>query len=91
MQDGKVVGIVALGDMAQRKTCDMEAAKALTDISSNVRKEVEKQRCCDKYAQYCCFHRYVFFLFVQRDAFLKPHFFWAEKTGFCIPKETAYV
>ena len=38
VQDGKVVGIVALGDMAQRKTCDMEAAKALTDISSNVRK-----------------------------------------------------
>lgn len=35
---GKVVGIVSLGDLAQRKACDMEAARALFEISSNVRK-----------------------------------------------------
>lgn len=34
----KLVGIVALGDMAKEPVCDMEAAKALTDISSNLRK-----------------------------------------------------
>ncbi len=37
-RSGKVVGIVSLGDLAQRKTCDMEASKALSEISSNVRK-----------------------------------------------------
>lgn len=36
---GKVVGIVSLGDLAQRRSCDMEAAKALCDISANVRKK----------------------------------------------------
>ncbi len=38
LQEGKVVGIVSLGDLAQRKSCDMEAAKALTEISANIRK-----------------------------------------------------
>lgn len=36
---GKVVGMVALGDMAKTYTYDMEASKALSDISSNVRKK----------------------------------------------------
>lgn len=35
--DGKVVGMVALGDMAKTHTYDMEASKALSDISSNIR------------------------------------------------------
>ncbi|MGE4483963.1 MAG: CBS domain-containing protein [Oscillospiraceae bacterium] len=39
VEDGKVVGIVALGDMAKRSTCNMEASKALSEISSNVRRD----------------------------------------------------
>lgn len=37
VSDGKVVGMVALGDMAKTYTYDMEASKALSDISANVR------------------------------------------------------
>ena len=33
---GKLVGMVSLADMARR--CDMEAAAALADISSNLRR-----------------------------------------------------
>ncbi len=35
---GKVVGMLALGDMARTHQFDMEASKALSEISSNVRK-----------------------------------------------------
>ena len=33
---GKVVGIVALADLARSGRCDMEAAQALTEISENI-------------------------------------------------------
>ncbi len=36
--DGKVVGMLALCDMARNHACDMEAAGALSEISSNFRK-----------------------------------------------------
>ena len=36
LMDGKVVGMVALGDLAVRPACDMEAAQALSEISSNL-------------------------------------------------------
>ncbi len=36
--EGKVVGMVSLGDLATSRVCDMEASKALTDISDNLRK-----------------------------------------------------
>ena len=36
-ENGKLVGIVSLGDMAQISVCDMEAARALGEISSNLR------------------------------------------------------
>lgn len=36
-EDGKLVGIVSLGDMAQTSVCDMEAARALSEISSTIR------------------------------------------------------
>ena len=39
LSDGKLVGMVALGDMAKTHACDMEASKALSDISSNVKKK----------------------------------------------------
>lgn len=39
ISDGKVVGMVSLGDMAKTYTYDMEASKALSDISANVRKK----------------------------------------------------
>ncbi|MGI6013559.1 MAG: CBS domain-containing protein [Oscillospiraceae bacterium] len=38
MDNGKVVGMVALGDMARNCTCGMEAASALSEISSNIRR-----------------------------------------------------
>lgn len=38
VDNGKVVGIVSLGDMACQPRCDMEAAKALTEISANLRR-----------------------------------------------------
>ena len=37
-EDGKVVGMVALGDLAQSHSYDMEASKALSEISDPVRK-----------------------------------------------------
>ena len=37
-QDGRVVGMLSLGDMARRREFDMEAAKALSDISSNIKR-----------------------------------------------------
>lgn len=38
VQDGRIVGMVSLGDMAKRHEFDMEAAKALSDISSNIKR-----------------------------------------------------
>ncbi len=39
--DGKLVGMVSLGDMARREIFCMEAAAALGDISSNIRRDVK--------------------------------------------------
>ncbi len=36
--EGRLVGMVSLADIARRQSCAMEAAQALGDISSNVRK-----------------------------------------------------
>ena len=38
LDDGRVVGIVALGDLARSCACEMEAAEALTEISANLRR-----------------------------------------------------
>ena len=38
VQDGRLVGMLSLGDMARTHEFDMEASKALSEISSNVRK-----------------------------------------------------
>ena len=38
VDNGKLVGIVSLGDLSQQPRCEMEAAKALTEISKNIRK-----------------------------------------------------
>lgn len=37
-EDGKVVGMVSLGDLATSHTYDMEASKALADISEHIKK-----------------------------------------------------
>ncbi len=37
-EDGRVVGMLSLGDMARMGSFDMEASKALSEISSNVKK-----------------------------------------------------
>ena len=34
---GKLVGMLSLGDMARSRACDMEASRALGEISSNLR------------------------------------------------------
>ncbi|MCD8160340.1 MAG: CBS domain-containing protein [Clostridiales bacterium] len=39
VQDGKVVGMVSLGDLATNRRCDTEAADALTEISENIRRK----------------------------------------------------
>ena len=36
-EEGVVVGMVSLGDLAKCRQCNMEASKALSDISENVR------------------------------------------------------
>ena len=38
VQSGRLVGMLSLGDMAKTHTFDMEASKALSEISSNIRK-----------------------------------------------------
>jgi CBS domain-containing protein len=38
VKNGKIVGMLALGDMARQNRYDMEAAKALSEISSNIRR-----------------------------------------------------
>lgn len=38
VERGKVVGMLSLGDLAVCSNCDMEASKALTEISENVHK-----------------------------------------------------
>ena len=39
MDSGKLVGIVALSDMARSCNCEMEAAEALTEISTNIKRK----------------------------------------------------
>lgn len=38
ISDGRVAGMLSLGDLAWRSECDMEAARALSEISSNVKR-----------------------------------------------------
>ena len=38
VKDGRLVGMLSLGDMARTHSYDMEASKALSEISSNVRR-----------------------------------------------------
>lgn len=38
LEDGKVVGMVSLGDLALSQAYDMEASKALADISDNIKR-----------------------------------------------------
>lgn len=38
-EEGKVVGLVALCDMARSCNCEMEAAEALTEISANIKRK----------------------------------------------------
>ena len=38
VESGKVVGMISLGDLASSHKCDMEASRALSEISDNVRK-----------------------------------------------------
>ena len=38
VEGGRLVGMLALGDMAKTHSFDMEASKALSEISSNIRK-----------------------------------------------------
>ncbi|MGE4352679.1 MAG: CBS domain-containing protein [Oscillospiraceae bacterium] len=37
VEDGRLVGMVTLCDMARSSTCEMEAAEALSEISANIR------------------------------------------------------
>jgi len=37
-EEGRVVGMISLGDVALSQSYDMEASKALTDISDNIRR-----------------------------------------------------
>ncbi|MCL2367596.1 MAG: CBS domain-containing protein [Oscillospiraceae bacterium] len=39
LSDGKVVGMVSLGDLAKTRSHDVEASKALSEISANVKKK----------------------------------------------------
>ena len=36
LEGGQVVGMVSLGDLARTHSCDMEAGKALSEISENI-------------------------------------------------------
>ena len=38
VEEGRVVGVVSLGDLARSQRYDMEASKALSEISDNVRR-----------------------------------------------------
>ena len=38
VENGRVVGVVSLGDLARSQRYDMEASKALSEISDNVRR-----------------------------------------------------
>lgn len=39
MDGGRLVGMVALSDMARSCNCEMEAAEALTEISANIKRK----------------------------------------------------
>ena len=36
--NGRLVGVVSLGDLARNRNCDMEASEALTEISANIKR-----------------------------------------------------
>ena len=38
VEHGRLVGMLALGDMARQENCDIEASEALTEISQNIRR-----------------------------------------------------
>lgn len=38
VEEGRIVGMLSLGDMAKNTRFDMEASKALSEISSNIRR-----------------------------------------------------
>ena len=38
IEDGRVVGMVTLCDMARARSCELEAAEALAEISTNIRR-----------------------------------------------------
>ncbi|MDO4749315.1 MAG: CBS domain-containing protein [Eubacteriales bacterium] len=38
LDNGRLVGMVSLCDMARNRDCDMEAAEALTEISANIKR-----------------------------------------------------
>ena len=38
LHDGKLIGMLSLADLARNTDCDTEAAAALTEISSNIRR-----------------------------------------------------
>lgn len=38
IERGKLVGMLALSDMARQENCDVEASEALTEISQNIRR-----------------------------------------------------
>ena len=38
VQDGRVVGVLSLGDLARQRECAVEAARALTEICGNLRR-----------------------------------------------------
>jgi CBS domain-containing protein len=38
VEEGRVIGMLSLGDLAKTQQFDMEASKALSEISSNIRK-----------------------------------------------------
>ena len=39
MEDGKLVGVLSLCDLARETACDMEAGEALTEISANCKRK----------------------------------------------------
>jgi predicted transcriptional regulator len=36
--NGRIVGFLSLGDLARNRSCDMEAAEALSEISANIKR-----------------------------------------------------
>lgn len=38
LDNGRIVGFLSLGDLARNRSCDMEAAEALSEISANIKR-----------------------------------------------------